>query len=80
MSRELNLIPMRFVTAGRLDNAYLHLGVRTSPHPLSERGTNPGRKSSVTALAGNSCTAEIADQVVPSGGSGRFEVSTGAGA
>ena len=61
-------------TSGSSACTYLHLGVRTSPHPPSERGTNPRRKSGVTALTRNSCTAEIADQVVPSGGSGRFEV------
>ena len=42
--------------------------------PAPERGTNPRRKSGVTALARNSCTAEIADPVSPSAGSARFEV------
>ena len=45
------------------------------PHPtLPGRGIDPRRRSGVTALARNSCTAEIADPVSPSAGSARFEV------
>ena len=47
--------------------------------PPSERGTNPRHKSGVTALTRNSYTAEIADQVVPSGAAVVLRSSTGVG-
>ena len=67
-AQECSQARLRVPTPGGSYLTPLHL----TPPP--ERGTNPRRKSGVTALSRNSCTAEIADPAIPSGGSGRFEV------